>query len=474
MEMAVIVFAIYFVMAIVSPVRCTRAARDEHAETKDEVPAVEGQEPVNIFFKKFVKLEKDVREYLRQKDLYVPIPSAPNILYPFRQMVNAYYQNEIISADLKNDFSKVNKFRNLICHNCGGQKGREHMRKFFFLPLAIAFAGCLCTPAYGTSSMAQKPIELSFSFHAPMQSSLVKAILLPWKEKIETGCGGRVKIVLYPGGALLSSSAEYDGVVSGICDIAQIYTEAYPGRFPLSEIHTLPFAYPNIETAGIVSHELTNRFCADTEFREVKVLISATMLPAHYFGNKPVEKLADFSGLKIRAIGSLAADIYSTLGATPVNIMTSDMFSALDRGVIDGITYSWAGAIAFGVADITKYRTQMALSGGVHFFVMNRDSFDRLPPDIKKIFNEICTPAYSGELAAAHLKYAQEAQKALADRDKKAGNPPICVPSAQELERWKKALQPLEDKWVSDRGPIGKEMMDTAKLLMKQYSKQSY
>jgi TRAP-type transport system periplasmic protein len=46
--------------------------------------------------------------------------------------------------------------------------------------------------------------------------------------------------------------------------------------------------------------------------------------------------------------------------------------------------------------------------------------------------------------------------------------------SATEVERWKKATDPLDDAWVEDmnkRGANGKAMLEDARALINQYSK---
>ncbi|OGO23001.1 MAG: hypothetical protein A2144_12455 [Chloroflexi bacterium RBG_16_50_9] len=268
----------------------------------------------------------------------------------------------------------------------------------------------------------------------------------------------------------MGAADAYDGVVSGITDIAQLSTEEYPGRFPLSGIHSLPFMYPNTEIAGIVSHELANRYCVDTELKDVKLLISAPLHPLHYLGNKPVEKLEDFKGLKIRSPGRVIAALIKAYGGTAVDVSTGDLFSALDRGLVDGTFFTWSGALAFGIKDVTKYRTESSISRDVFYLVMNRQVFAKLPPDIQKIFNDFSTPQISRQLAAYHGTLEPGGKGAIAGSDKKAGNPPIYVLPAAERARWEKAAQSMRDEWVASEGPIAKGMMDAAVSLVKQYS----
>lgn len=120
-DTTVIILAIYFVVSITSPGRYARAARREYLESKNEIESVAGQEPSSAFFKEFILLEQDIRDFLRRKKLYVPSRGAPKMSFSFRQMVDALYQNEIIPGALKDEFYTVNKFRNLLFHGHIGE-----------------------------------------------------------------------------------------------------------------------------------------------------------------------------------------------------------------------------------------------------------------------------------------------------------------------------------------------------------------
>lgn len=115
-DFAVILGAIYFVISIVMPTRYSRAAQREYAVAKEEVTPTPGQEPANEFFRQFIELEQDIRAFLRARRLYVPSRGAPRMSFSFRQMVDALYQNEKISAELRDMFLSVSKFRNLLFH----------------------------------------------------------------------------------------------------------------------------------------------------------------------------------------------------------------------------------------------------------------------------------------------------------------------------------------------------------------------
>jgi hypothetical protein len=116
LDVGVVIGSIAFVANIVRPGKYSIAAQQEYAATRKTVEAVPGQEPSSAFFRGFIELEQDIRSYLQESQLYVPSRGAPRISFSFRQMIDALYQNELISRNLRDLLLEVNKFRNLLFH----------------------------------------------------------------------------------------------------------------------------------------------------------------------------------------------------------------------------------------------------------------------------------------------------------------------------------------------------------------------
>jgi len=361
------------------------------------------------------------------------------------------------------------------------------MKKLLLIPLVIILAVSMVLGSCGESEETTSPttspmtsptttpevIELTMSYHAPLVASLAQAIIEPWADEIEAQSNGRVKIIRHPGGTLLGVADAYDGVLAGICDIAQLAPEEYAGRFPRSGLDNLPFLYPNTEIAGVVSHELLNKYSVDTELKEVKLLITAPLHMQHYLGNVPVETLEDFEGLNIRSPGKVGSSLIKAFGATPLALDTSDLFSALDTGMVDGTFFTWGGSLAFGLKGVTKYSTECGVMTSVFQLVMNLDTFNSLPADIQQIFNENSTPQISRKYAAAHQEMDGDKRKAIDVYNMRNDQPEVYVLPPEELARWQAAAQPVWDEWVAEMeklGLPGQAILDDALSLIEKYS----
>jgi hypothetical protein len=113
-DVAAIAGGLAFVVSMVDPRKFQRAAKKVLAAA--EAPAATEQISAAVFFDAFRHLEKLVRDYLRERDLYVPSRGAPRMSYSFRQMIEALLQHDCIDRSFFDELMEVNKYRNLVFH----------------------------------------------------------------------------------------------------------------------------------------------------------------------------------------------------------------------------------------------------------------------------------------------------------------------------------------------------------------------
>ena len=334
----------------------------------------------------------------------------------------------------------------------------------FFLTLAVGYA---------QAAPSEKVYNLKFSYHTPPKASLVGAYFNPWTAAIEQASGGRVKITHYAGESLVKAKDQYDATVAGLCDIAFVDPSETPGRFSQLEFDTLPYIFPNAEVGVQVYWDILQKYSVNTELKEVKVLGAATIAPSNYAGNKPVQKVTDFKGMRVRAAGRTESWIVEALQGTPVEIATSDLGTSLERGLVDSCFLSWSAVLSFGVKDVTKYNVECNIFSRTWMIVMNKKTWDSLPPDLQKVFLDCSGPKNSAAYSAANEKEAAGAKNAIAGSNKAAGKPPIYVLSSDEAASWKTALLPVWDKWSAEteaKKLPGKAIISDIKTLSQKYS----
>ena len=140
------------------------------------------------------------------------------------------------------------------------------------------------------------------------------------------------------------------------------------------EFDTLPYIFPNPAIGSMIYWDIMQKYAADKELKDVKVLSIATIPPMNYAGNKPIKKLSDFKGLRMRMQAKTESWIYEAVKATPVEIATSDLATSLERGLVDGMLLTWSAILSFGVKDVDKYEVECNLFSRTWMIILNRES----------------------------------------------------------------------------------------------------
>jgi TRAP-type C4-dicarboxylate transport system substrate-binding protein len=257
-------------------------------------------------------------------------------------------------------------------------------------------------------------------------------------EEINKRTNGQVEITYYPGGTLLSPVKMFTGVTQGIADMGLSHIAYTRGRFPVTEIFDLPLGFPSGFVAAQVSNDFYNKF-KPAEWDSVHVLYFAESGPLILQTvSKPVRTLKDLSGLKIRATGQMS-EVIKSLGGLPIPLEMPDVYEALRRQVLDGVTVDLSTLKYWKFADVIKYVTATwRLGTGYDFyFVMNKDKWNSLPPNIQKIFTDVAF-IFKDKQAALWNEMDLEGKDVFI----KGGGQIINLPEA-EAKKWIKAVEPV-------------------------------
>jgi TRAP-type C4-dicarboxylate transport system substrate-binding protein len=309
--------------------------------------------------------------------------------------------------------------------------------KIFFLVLFLS----VCFVSFPGFSAAQKVITMNYSnfFPAPHKHSILAE---QWCKEIEKRTNGRVKISYFPGGTLTPAAQIYDGVVKGISDIGFSCFAYTRGKFPLTEVIDLPIGLKDGTTATRLINEYYKKF-KPKEIDEVKVMYLHAHGPGMLHTKKPVNKLEDLKGMKIRATG-LASKIVTALGGSPVGTTMPETYDALRTGVAEGAMAPFEALQGFKWGEVINSSTVAYGSGystGM-FIVMNKNKWNSLPPDIQKVFTEV-----NEEWIEKQARAWDEIEKEGIDFTQKRGNKIIRL-TKEEDARWAATVKPIVDEYV--------------------------
>ena len=312
-------------------------------------------------------------------------------------------------------------------------------------------------------SATAKPIKLTYSIFFPPNHAQAK-VAMDWVKEIETRTHNRVQISVFPGGTLTKAPQCYDGVVKGISDLGFSLFAYTRGRFPVMAAVDLPMGYTSGEMASRVAETFAKTF-KPKELSDVKVLYLHAHGPGLLHTKKPVRRLEDLKGMKIRATG-LSAKIVTALGGVPVAMPQGGTYDALKKGVVEGTFAPMETLKGWKQAEVIKYTTECYSVGytTTFFVVMNLDKWNALPPDIKKIFNEV-----DAKYTDIHGKVWDRTDQEGRQYTLSLGNKIIPL-SDTESARWRKMVEPVINDYIAHT-PNGIKYVQKIRELMKKYSK---
>ena len=142
---------------------------------------------------------------------------------------------------------------------------------------------------------------------------------------------------------------------------------------------------------------------------------------------------------------------------------------ALSKGVVDGAVIPWEIVPALKLQQLTKNHAETPGPRGMYtaIFVlaMNKDKYDGLPDDLKKIIDDNSGMAMAKETGAI-WDTREEPGRTMA---KELGNSVVDLSEA-EVEKIREQTKPVVDAWISNMNDEGRALYEAANALLDQYT----
>jgi TRAP-type transport system periplasmic protein len=296
----------------------------------------------------------------------------------------------------------------------------------------------------------------------PLQAeSLVSKALENWGKELEKRTNGRIRVKYYPNATLASMPQQYDAVVKGLAEVGMHILGNTMGRFPMTEVLDLPLGWPSPSIAARIANDYYDKF-RPKELDGVKVLWLHEMGEAWICTiKKPVNKLEDLKGMKLRTAGNNTTYM-KALGGTPVAMPMTEVYDALSRGMVDGLTSSYEALETWRTGEFTKYITENKDStfSATFLVAMNKKFWDSLPKDIQAIIDQL-----SKEQSDKFGKAWEDAHASGKSFVTKRGAKIISLSKEEEAKWVEKAARPIIEEYVTkmkEKGLAGAEAVKFA------------
>ncbi len=276
---------------------------------------------------------------------------------------------------------------------------------------------------------------------------------------VSAGTGGKVDIVVHPGGSLFSGNDIKRAVQTGQAPIGERLMSAHANENPLFGVDSIPFLATSFADSDKLWKAAKDSVAAALDAQNLVYVYSVPWPPQGLYFKKEVNSAADMKGIKFRAYNAATARIAELAGMTPVQIEAAELSQALATGVAESFISSGSTGVDSKVWESLThfYDVQAWLPRNTVF--VNKDAFNALDDASKKALLDCGDKAAAAGEATAQGLSAQYL-KTLAENGMKVGAP---------SDQLKKDLQgfgaTMTEEWIKNAGDKGKAIVDAYKAM---------
>lgn len=178
-----------------------------------------------------------------------------------------------------------------------------------------------------------------------------------------------------------------------------------------------------------------------------------------FWGNKKLEKLEDFKGVKSRTGGLAQTLALQAVDASPLTISLQEIEQALTRGTVDFILTNLNYGSQRGLEDISEYVNQWPNFGTIfaRIIAVNAKAYDALPPDLQWALMEAGRQATLG--GAMVIEEVVRDYTAFIESN---GKTEIIYPSDAEVNRAAALMDEPIRQWIEKMGPLAPQVIKIA------------
>ncbi|MET0917237.1 MAG: TRAP transporter substrate-binding protein [Burkholderiales bacterium] len=318
-----------------------------------------------------------------------------------------------------------------------------------FVAAGFAAAGLLIA----APANAQQTIVIKFSHVVAADTPKGKGADY-FKKLAEERTKGKVKVEVYPNSERYSDTEELEALRRGSVEmLAPSLAKFGPLSAREFEVFDPPYLFDNYEELkrvtqgpigagllkGLASKGIVGLAFWDNGFKQMSA-------------NKPLRKIDDFRGLKMRVQASniLEAQMRA-LGALPEVIAFSDVFRGLETGVVDGTENPPSNFFTQRLQEVQKFMTLSDHGYLGYAVIVNKKFWDGLPSDLRAALESAMkdATAYANDIAKKENENALAAVRA-------SGKTQILALSPEEKATWKKTLSAVHRQFEDK---IGKDLV---------------
>jgi TRAP-type C4-dicarboxylate transport system substrate-binding protein len=307
--------------------------------------------------------------------------------------------------------------------------------------------------------LASAQTTMTMSSWVPPNHALTKEVLPQWAAEVEKATKGRVKFQMlakHPS----APPGTFDAVKDGLVDVSYVTASYTPARHLMPTMAELPGAGATAEINSVAFSRIHWKYFDKLgEYKGVKLLGVFTHGPGQMLSAKrPIAKVEDLAGLKVRTGGGVAEKSARLLGASAFVKPAPESYELLNSGVADGTFFPLESVSSFKLGKVIKYAT--LFPGGFYSssfgMFMNEDKFNKLSKEDQDAVMSVSRETIARIAGKAWDKADRESLEQMkADGIQISNATPELVKAIQDKTK------PLIDEWIAAANAKG---IDAAKV----------
>ena len=272
-------------------------------------------------------------------------------------------------------------------------------------------------------------------------------------DEVKKVTNGQFELVVHSNASLIKMPDMMRAVQSGQVNAVELILSAFGNEDPILEVDSVPFFAAGYEDAaklyGVQKPYLQDRLSK----RGIRLLYAVPWPGQGLYSKQPLNRLADYKGVKFRAYNPITAKLGELLGAVPTTVQLSELAQAFATNIVTAMITSAPGGIDAKVWEYAKYYYDTKAFLPKNAILVNERAFRRLPEAQQKAVLDVAAQA---EKRGWELSKETEgsATKKLADNGMTIVQPdPVLTGEFKTI-----GDQMLKD-WLQKAGPDGEALV---------------
>jgi tripartite ATP-independent transporter DctP family solute receptor len=311
-------------------------------------------------------------------------------------------------------------------------------------PAALAALVAVLLLGGGAGAHAQDYKERAFKFATqnPKGHPIVTG-MEKFAEIVAAKSGGKLKINLFPGGALGNDAANVSALQGGTLEMVVLNAGILASQAKEFAVFDFPFMFANAREADAVVDGPFGKMMLDRLDAKGIHGLAYWELGFRNITNsrRPLSKVEDIAGLKLRVIpNAINVDWVNALGANPTPLAFPEVYAALEQKAIDAQENPLTVIDANKFHEVQKFLALTNHQYNPQAVIFSRKIWDTLTNDEKKLLTD------AGIEAARVQRQASRAQMGTALDNLKKNGMQVSEFSAAELAKFRDKMKPVIDK----------------------------